>query len=491
MSELRLPENFLWGASICGHQCDGAWDEDGKGDSVLDHATTCDENKTRRFTHRIDPDLRYPSHYGNDFYHRYKEDIAYMADLGFKSMRFNVMWTRLYPTGEEETPNEKGMQYYRDIITELKKHDMEPIIMLSHLDFPYHLAMKYGGWANRKTIGLFLRFTKTVLEEFGKDCKKFIGFNEINILCQPIGKLLGGIIYDYDFDYNIVKGNPDETKEDIDNRFKALHDQFLAAARFAIMAREMIPDVLIGGCVSGKCIYPLTPDPKDVLAAQQAMQIPDWFVGDMLVRGDYSFFAKRYLERNGIDNGALPEDADILKKGTIDFYGVNYYSTGCISADTSVAKDCAMNMFVSTKNPHLKASQWGWQIDPDGMRYLCNEIYGRYNIPILILENGIGAAESPDENGRIYDPYRNDYVAKHVESMKQIIDDGIELMGYFYWAPIDLVSASTGEMKKRYGFVYVDADDFGNGTFNRTKKESYEWMKKMLHSNGNDTGTLN
>ena len=486
MTEMKLPDNFIWGASICGHQCDGAWNEGGKGESVLDHATTCDEDKTRRFTHEFHPELKYPSHFGNDFYHHYKEDIAYMADLGFKSMRFNVMWTRLFPTGEEETANPEGLRYYHDIIDTMKQYDMKPMIMLSHLDFPYHLAMKYGGWANRKTVDLFVKFAETVIREFKGDVKEYIGFNEINILCQPIGAILGGIIPENDFTFNIVKGNPEETKEDINKRFKALHNQFLAAARVAVLARQIDPQIRIGGCVSGKCIYPLTCSPKDILAAQQAMQIPDWFVGDVLVRGEYSYFARRYFEKNGIDNGALEEDLEILKKGTIDFYTINYYSTGCISADTSVAKDCAMNMFVSSKNPYLKASEWGWQIDPDGMRYLCNEIYGRYGLPIMILENGIGAAEIPGEDGIVHDPYRKEYVAKHIQAMKEIIDDGIQLLGYYYWAPIDLISASTGEMKKRYGFVYVDADDYGNGSFKRTKKESYEWMKKVLHSNGED-----
>ncbi|MBQ6333706.1 MAG: glycoside hydrolase family 1 protein [Erysipelotrichaceae bacterium] len=486
MSELKLPENFIWGASICGAQCDGAWKEDGKGENILDHQTVCDSNKTRRFTHEINPDYYYPNHDGNDFYHRYKEDIGYMAELGFKSMRFSVMWTRLYPTGEEELPNPKGLQYYHNIINELKKYDMEPVIMLSHLDFPYHLAMKYGGWSDRRVIDLFLKFCKTVVTEFKGDVKKYIGFNEINILCQPIGSTLGGIIPDHDFDLNIVKIVPQESQEDMNKRFRALHNQFVAAAKLAIMAREIDPEIKIGGCVSGKCIYPLTPNPKDVLAAQQAMQIPDWFVGDMLVKGEYSYFAKRYLERNNIDNGALPEDAQILKKGTIDFYTINYYSSGCISSDDSVAKDCAMNMFISTKNPYLEASEWGWQIDADGLRYLCNEIYGRYGIPIMILENGIGAAEQLNENNTVSDPYRKEYIAKHIQAMKEVIDDGIELLGYYYWAPIDLVSASTGEMMKRYGFVFVDHYDDGSGTMKRYKKESFEWMKKVLHSNGED-----
>lgn len=467
-----LSTDFLWGASTAANQVEGAWNEDGKGISVID-VQARGEDSPREPTPGILPGRHYSSHLASDFYHRYKEDIALFSQLGLKAYRMSIAWTRIFPNGTEENPNETGLAFYDSVFDELKKYHIEPIVTISHYEPPYALSL-HGGWSNRSMVDHYLRYCKVLFNRYRNKVKYWLTFNEINCALVPFGIMTACGV-------NADIRDPQNTEQ---LRFQCLHHQFVASAQAVQLAHRMIPDCKVGCMIASMMNYPLTCSPKDVLATQQSNQMKNMFCGDVMIRGSYPGYSARYFAEHGISLETLPADVEVLKKGTVDFYAFSYYMTNCCGLSPNAEKTAA-NLVEGLKNPYLQASEYGWQIDPDGLRYLMNELYDRYQIPLMIVENGLGAKDVL-EQGCVHDPYRIDYLRAHICAMMEAVNDGVQLIGYMPWSALDLIALSTGSIEKRYGFIYVDADDEGNGTYDRYKKDSFYWYKKVISSNGAD-----
>ncbi len=478
----KFPENFLWGGATAANQCEGGWNADGKGESTADHMTAGDLHTPRRITRKIEEGANYPSHEAIDFYHHYKEDIALFGKMGFKVYRLSVNWTRIYPNGDDKEPNQKGIDFYRSVFEECHKYGIEPLVTISHYEMPYHLCEAYGGWTNRRCIEFFLNYCRTLFTEYKDLVKYWLTFNEINILTNSFGGFMGGGILP---ETDRMAFGQAESSEQKSARFQALHHQFVASALAVKLGHEIGSENKIGCMIAGMASYPYTCNPDDVLLAQNRMQMGNYFCGDVMVRGAYPHFAKRYFQENGIKIKMEPGDEETLLAGKVDFYSFSYYMSGCVSADPEKTK-AAGNMMVGVKNPYLEASEWGWQIDAKGLRWYLNELYGRYQVPLMVVENGLGARDTVTEDGKIHDSYRIDYLRQHIEAMGEAIADGVEVMGYTPWGCIDLVSASTGEMEKRYGFIYVDKDNEGKGTLKRIEKDSFAWYQRVIATNGRE-----
>lgn len=479
---MGFPKGFLWGGATAANQFEGGWLEDGKGASVPDHIRGGTVSTPRLWDKEIDENIYYPSHEATDFYHHYKEDIALYGEMGFKCYRMSINWARIYPTGMEETPNQKGLDFYHNVFAECKKYNIEPLVTISHYELPWGLSEKYNGWAGREVIDCYVRYAKTLFTEFKEEVTLWLTFNEINIGANSFGRIMS-LGMQGDDHAPMFKMN--ETDEEKSERFTALHHQFVASALAVQAGHEINPENKIGCMIAGSMTYPFTCNPLDVKDAQNKMNMSNWFCGDVQVRGHYPYYAKRFYKDNNIVVKMEEGDEDILKKGTVDFYSFSYYMSSCASVDPDALKS-AGNMFTGIKNPYLKASDWGWQIDPEGLRIYLNEVYGRYEVPLMIVENGLGANDERSEDGKFHDDYRINYLRDHIKAMEQAVEDGVDLMGYTMWGCTDLVSASTGEMKKRYGFVYVDRDNDGNGDMHRERKDSFYWYKKVCESNGED-----
>ena len=479
---MGFPKGFLWGGATAANQFEGGWLEDGKGASVPDHIRGGTVSTPRLWDKEIDENIYYPSHEATDFYHHYKEDIALYGEMGFKCYRMSINWARIYPTGMEETPNQKGLDFYHNVFAECKKYNIEPLVTISHYELPWGLSEKYNGWAGREVIDCYVRYAKTLFTEFKNEVTLWLTFNEINIGANSFGRIMS-LGMQGDDHAPMFKMN--ETDEEKSERFTALHHQFVASALAVQAGHEINPENKIGCMIAGSMTYPFTCNPLDVKDAQNKMNMSNWFCGDVQVRGHYPYYAKRFFKDNNIVVKMEEGDEDILKKGTVDFYSFSYYMSSCASVDPEALKS-AGNMFTGIKNPYLKASDWGWQIDPEGLRIYLNEVYGRYEVPLMIVENGLGANDERSEDGKFHDDYRINYLRDHIKAMEQAVEDGVDLMGYTMWGCTDLVSASTGEMKKRYGFVYVDRDNDGNGDMHRERKDSFYWYKKVCESNGED-----
>ena len=476
---MAFPKGFLWGGACAANQFEGAWDVDGKGDSVPDHCTNGSNTNPKRITVDFEPGALYPSHEAIDFYHHYEGDIALFAEMGFKVFRTSINWTRIYPTGEEETPNEAGLAFYDRVFDCCKKYGIEPLVTISHYELPYALVEKYNGWADRRLVDCYVRYCKTIFERYKDKVKYWLTFNEINMGALPTGNLMAlGLVQGYE---GPRTGIPDN--EGL--RFQALHHQFVASAKAVAFAHEHYPQFQMGDMNIFAAFYPLTCDPDDVLACQQRNQMVNWFCSDIQVRGEYPHYARRYFAERGIEIKTEPGDEEILRKGTVDFYTFSYYMSNCITTHETGAQ-VSGNGLGGEKNPYLKASDWGWQIDPKGLRWSLNEIYDRYRIPLMVVENGLGAFDKLEADGTIHDPYRIDYLRQHIQQMAEAVKDGVDLRGYTTWGPIDLVSAGTGEMAKRYGFIYVDKYDDGTGDLTRRRKDSFYWYKKVIATNGED-----
>lgn len=470
-------DNFLWGGAVAANQCEGAWDVDGKGISASDVCTGGSHTRSKRITRTLEADTFYPSHEAIDFYHHYKEDIALFAEMGFKVFRFSIAWTRIFPTGMEETPNEEGLAFYDRVIDECRSHNIEPLITISHYEMPFALTEKYNGWSSRECIDLFVRYAKTLFKRYKGKVKYWLTFNEINAGTMPMGGFLSlGILNEGTTDFTNQVDNPQL-------RFQGLHHQFVASALAVKAGHEIDPDCKIGCMICHITTYPMTCNPDDILEAQKRNQILNQFCGDVQVRGEYPKFMDRYFKDNGLEIKMEPGDLEIIKEGCVDYYTFSYYMSNCASADPDLEKTSG-NLMGGAKNPYLEASDWGWQIDPKGLRYTLNELYGRYEIPLMVVENGLGAYDKKEEDGSIQDDYRISYLKKHIEQMREAVADGVDLMGYTPWGCIDLVSASTGEMAKRYGFIYVEKYDDGTGDLSRKKKKSFEWYKNVIETNG-------
>ena len=474
-----LKDGFLWGGAVAANQFEGAWDVDGKGPSTSDMCTNGSHKVPKRVTKTILPGTLYPSHEAIDFYHHYEEDIALFAEMGFTCFRTSINWTRIFPTGMEEEPNEKGLAFYDRVFDCCKKHGIEPLVTISHYELPFALVGKYNGWASRELIGLFEKYCHTVFERYKGKVKYWLTFNEINIGTMPMGTVLStGTFKGYE-------GPVTEAPDDQQAKYQALHHQFVASAKIVKYAHEHYPEYKLGNMICFITSYPYTCNPDDVIKSQEQMREKNWYCSDVMVRGEYPSFAKRIWEKKGVNVKIEDGDLEILKEGTVDFYTFSYYMSNCITVDPNATGSDDING-QGVKNPYLKSSDWGWQIDPKGLRYTLNEIYDRYRIPLMVVENGLGAYDEKGADGMVHDTYRIDYLRSHIEQMKEAVKDGVDLMGYTTWGCIDLVSASTGEMAKRYGFIYVNKFDDGTGDLSREKKESFFWYKKVIGSNGED-----
>lgn len=456
-----FPDNFLWGGAIAANQVEGAYLTEGKGLSTSDlqpHGIFGD------ITPRVSGDS-YVKDVAIDFYHRYPEDIALFAEMGFKCLRISIAWTRIFPQGDEQQPNEAGLAFYDRVFDEMAKYNITPLVTLSHYEMPYGLVKNYGGWGNRKTIGFFEHYARTVFQRYQHKVKLWLTFNEINMsLHAP---------------FTGVGLEQESSKSAV---YQAIHHQLVASAKAVAALHEIIPDGRIGNMLLGGLMYPLTCKPADVLETLQ--QNREWlFFGDVQVRGYYPSYMARYFKQHGISVEITAEDKLALKQ-TVDFISFSYYMSGCVTADEELNRKARGNILSMVQNPHLASSEWGWQIDPEGLRILLNELWDRYQKPLFIVENGLGAKDKPDVNGHIEDDYRIEYLNDHLVQVSEAIEDGVEVMGYTSWGPIDLVSASKAELSKRYGFIYVDRDDNGKGTLARRRKKSFYWYRDVIQSNG-------
>ncbi|MCC3748589.1 6-phospho-beta-glucosidase [Rouxiella badensis] len=457
----QFPKNFLWGGAVAANQVEGAYLTDGKGLSTSDVQP---KGIFGGVVERVAGDSGIKD-VAIDFYHRYPEDIKLFAEMGFSCLRTSIAWTRIFPQGDELEPNEAGLAFYDRLFDEMAKYNIAPLVTLSHYEMPYGLVQKHGGWGNRKTIEFFERYARTVFQRYQHKVKYWLTFNEINMsLHAP----LTGV------------GLPENSsKQDI---YQAIHHQLVASAKAVKACHEIIPDAKIGNMLLGGLLYPLSSKPEDVMETLQ--QNREWlFFGDVQVRGSYPAYMKRFFADRGIEINITNEDRQALKS-TIDFISFSYYMTGCVTTDEELNQKARGNILSMVPNPHLASSDWGWQIDPQGIRILMNELYDRYQIPLFIVENGLGAYDKPQANGEIIDDYRISYLNDHLVQIGEAIQDGVEVLGYTSWGPIDLVSASKAEFSKRYGFIYVDRDDQGNGTLERRRKKSFYWYKEVIQSNG-------
>lgn len=447
---------FLIGGALAAHQCEGAWNQDGKGISISDVMTAGSKNRDREIHDKIHPGYYYPSHDAIDFYHTYKDDIALFKEMGFTALRISIAWTRIFPTGTEEEPNEKGIAFYDSLIDELKKNDIEPVVTILHNDMPLFLTQKYKGFADRYVTDQFVRYCKVLFSRFGDRVKYWMTFNEINNMLNM----------DYSILQYVSGGIRDNTDQNL--IFQTLHNEFVASALAVKAAHEINPELKIGMMSSYVTYYPQTCRPEDSIAVMKKSEM-QYLCFDVMCRGEYPEYFYKLLEREKIRLDIIDEDISILKEGKVDYIAFSYYMSKTFSYDGKVCT-----------NPYIKKSNWGWYIDPKGLRIALNRLYYRYGLPLFIVECGLGA-EDLLEDGKIHDDYRIDYLNAHLDEMKKAIgDDGVDVMGFLSWGPIDLVSASTGEMKKRYGFIYVDRDDAGKGSNKRIRKDSFYWYKEKI-----------
>ncbi len=461
-----FPNGFLWGGAVAANQCEGAYAEDGKGLSIQD---VMPRGITGPPTSEPTPDnLKLV---GIDFYHRYAQDIALLAELGFSVFRFSIAWSRIFPTGDDPEPNESGLAFYERVLDELDRHGIEPLVTISHYETPLALARRYDGWSSRALIDLYERYCRVLFERYGSRVRYWLTFNEINsVLHEPL--LSGGILTPKD------RLTPTRL-------YQAIHHELVASARATALAHAMMPDALVGCMILAMPTYPLTPSPDDVLAALQAEQA-NFAFGDVHCRGEYPGYLLRHFRDNGIDLEITEQDRADLRH-TVDFVSFSYYLSACETADESRRTRGQGNILGGVPNPYLPASQWGWQIDPVGLRIVLNQYWDRWRRPLFIVENGLGARDelvTIDGAPTALDDYRIDYHREHLRQVRAAIGDGVDVLGYTSWAPIDLVSASTAQLSKRYGFVYVDRDDDGTGTLERYKKKSFDWYAGVIRSNG-------
>ena len=473
-----FPKGFLWGGAVAAHQFEGGWQAGGKGVSIADVMTSGDNETKRRITDGVQSGENYPNHDAIDYYHRYHEDDQLFADLGLNCFRTSIAWTRIFPNGDEEQPNEAGLKFYDDVFDDLLSHQIEPVITLSHFEIPYHLVKKYGGWRSRKVIDFFVKFATVVFDRYKDKVKYWMTFNEIN---NQVGMMNEWSL----FTNSGLLIKPDEDKEAV--MFQAAHYEAVASALAVQIGHRINPDFQIGCMVAMGPVYPATPNPNDVFKAERTMQT-NYYLADVQVKGKYPAFLDRYFDRHAFNLDITLEDRDVLLAGKVDYIGFSYYASHVTEASQDEPTDfITMGHNREVKNSTLQRSDWGWEIDPVGLRYALNWFSDRYEVPLFIVENGFGAFDKINQDGHIQDDYRIDYLRQHINQMRLAVEvDGVKLMGYTPWGIIDLVSAGTGQMEKRYGVIYVDKDDQGKGTLARSKKASFDWFQKVIRSNGDD-----
>ncbi|AUI36095.1 6-phospho-beta-glucosidase [[Bacillus] caldolyticus] len=473
----KFPEGFLWGGATAANQIEGGFGEGNKGVSIADVLPGGKIRqqllKEKGLKFAIDKEkYTYPNHEAIDFYHRYKEDIALFAEMGFKAFRLSIAWTRIFPNGTESEPNEEGLAFYDQVFDELHKYGIEPVVTISHYEMPLHLAKEYGGWRNRELVALFERYARAIFERYKEKVKYWLTFNEINgALHFPLMSM--GFV-------------PESEETKYQELFQAFHHQFVASSLAVKACREIIPDAKIGCMILAAPVYPYDCNPENVMHALEEERLLNFFCADVQVRGEYPSFMKRVFDERGVKLDIRDGDLELIKKHTVDYIGLSYYMSVTQKKDKMDDELIPGSVFDGVKNPFLKASDWGWEIDPIGLRIILNRLYDRYRVPLFIVENGLGAHDKVEEDGSIHDDYRIDYLRRHIEAAREAIADGVELIGYLVWGCIDLVSASTGEFSKRYGLIYVDKHDDGSGTLERRKKKSFDWYQNVIATNGEE-----
>ena len=486
---MGFPKGFLWGGSVSAAQIEGGWNEGGKSPVLVDY---CDAGNTERRRHiyyldkdgnrvhrnwaAVDEleegckfaffdDLHYTNHVASDFYHRYKEDIALLAEMGYTTFNTSISWARIYPHGIKGGVNQEGVEFYRSMFKELRKYNIDPVITLYKYDEPVSLLEQHGGWRNREMIDEFVEFARVCFSEYKDLVNKWMTINELNIIMPKAGY----------------------TKEKAQRNLLYIHNQAVAAAKATIVAHEIDPNLKVGAMIAGVMKYPLTPDPLDAMMNYEEFQDVFGYCADLQVRGHYPTYTNRIWKKWDFDMEISEEDKEALQKGKADFLGFSYYFSGVTTThpvdESSLNKE---NVFGNIKNPYLKANAWGWQIDPVGFKHFMHIINDRYEVPLFDVENGIGLIETEGEDGICHDPARIEYHREHIKAMKEAVEEGVNLFGYTTWGCIDLVSAGTGQMDKKYGFVYVEMDDKGNGDLHRSRKDSFYWYQKVVKSNGED-----
>lgn len=473
---MGFPEEFLWGGATAANQCEGGIFEDGRGLANVDVCPSGEDRnavitgKMKMF--HMDEKHSYPAGEAIDFYHHFREDIRLFGEMGFKVFRLSIAWTRIFPKGDEAEPNEAGLRFYEEVFKECRKYHIQPLVTISHFDCPLCLIEKYGGWRSRGMIDFYLHLCEILFTRFREYVVYWLTFNEINmILHAPF--MGAGICFE-----------EGENQEQV--KYQAAHHELVASALAVRMAHEINPENKVGCMFAAGSAYPYTCNPKDVWEALETDQ-ENYFFADVQARGYYPGYAVKRLKKRGVYPVMEPGDEEILRGSPVDFISFSYYNSRCIAAPGSSREEAAGNLFKSAKNPYLELSQWGWPIDPLGLRITLNHIYDRYQKPMFIVENGLGALDKPDSEGYVEDDYRIDYHREHIRAMKAAVEeDGVELLGYTTWAPVDLISASTGEMKKRYGFIYVDKQEDGTGTLKRFRKKSFYWYQKVIATNGEE-----
>lgn len=471
---MGFSKGFLWGGATAANQCEGSIFEAGRGMANVD---VCPLGKDRNAVitgHmkmlEMKEGYHYPAAEAIDFYHHYAEDIKLFGEMGFKVYRMSIAWTRIFPRGDEQEPNEEGIKFYKQVFQECRKYGIQPLVTISHFDCPIYLIEKFGGWRSREMIDCYLHLCEVLFEQFKEDVTYWLTFNEINMILHA--PFMGAGIYF-------------EDGEDEDRiKYQAAHHELVASALAVRMAHEINPDNQVGCMFAAGSAYPRTCKPEDVWEALLTDQ-ENYFFVDVQARGAYPSYAVKRLQKKGVFPEMAPGDEEILRKHPVDFISFSYYNSRCIAAPGNEQEEAEGNLFKSAKNPYLTFSEWGWPIDPLGLRITLNQVYDRYQKPLFIVENGLGAQDVPDSSGQIQDDYRIQYLQEHILAMKAAVDeDGVELLGYTSWAPIDLISAGSGEMKKRYGFIYVDKQEDGSGTYTRSRKKSFYWYKKVIETNG-------
>ena len=491
---MSFPKEFYWGGAIAANQAEGAWDEDGRGPSIFDYTTAGSVSKKRTVTYctregelihiekmgpfsaevpegavlATDPDAYYPNRTAVDHYHRFKEDIRLFGEMGMKMFRMSISWSRIYPNVTEDKPNQAGLDHYRGVFEECKKYGIEPLVTIHHFDDPIAVDEVLGGWQNREVIDQYEKYVRTIVEEYKDVVKYWLTFNEIN---TNMPRKMPGV---------------EISKEFGQISYKQLHNKFLASARAVKAIHEIEPDSMVGCMILGGAFsnYPLTCNPEDIIACMEKNQ-EGWYCPDVQVLGRYPAYASRLWKEYDFELEVSEEDKQLLKEGHVDFMTYSYYHSGIVSREP-VKAEAGGNLMWGAKNPYLKYSDWGWSIDAQGLRWTLNNCESRYHCPIIIVENGLGASDVVEDDGKVHDPYRIDYMREHIKQMELALEDGVNLIGYTTWGCIDLISAGTGEMKKRYGYIYVDRDSEGNGTLDRMPKDSYYWYKKVIATNGED-----
>jgi len=472
MSKSGLAADFLWGGAVAAHQLEGGWQAGGKGLSIADVMTAGANKVPRKITDGVQAGENYPNHSAIDFYHHYKEDIKLFAEMGFNCFRTSIAWTRIFPNGDEAEPNEAGLKFYDDVFAECHKYGIEPVITLSHFEMPYHLVSEYGGWRDRRVIDFFVHFAEVCFKRYRNSVKYWMTFNEINNQMDYMNDFLVAT------DSGLVFRNNEDAATREALMYQASHYEVVASALAVKMGHQINPDFKIGSMINFTPLYPASAKPADILVAEKMMQRRYWW-SDVQAWGRYPVGMEAYFKQHGLRPDITAEDRIVLQEGTVDYIGFSYYNSMTIAADGASFKIVA--------NPTLETSEWDWPIDPLGLRYALNWLQDRYHLPMMIVENGLGARDKVEADGSIHDPYRIDYLRAHIEQMiKAVNEDGVELWGYTPWGCIDLVSAGTGQMSKRYVFIYVDKDDEGNGTLARSRKDSFYWYQKVIQTNGAD-----